>query len=176
MNRKKTLSIAVAGVVIIGFLLALIPLIASWKPNPNSQVVLDIDISSVPLGESKKFEWLGKPAIFYRPDKLSEDYLIALNDQANGPNFNKKSMPKFFIYVALSRHLGCRLLSTGDQGHKQYKYIGYFDPCHRGFWDKAGRLLPDVHDGSGLANLQQVTDYTWLSNTTIRIKGAKEVP
>lgn len=170
MTRKQFLSFCATGACFVGLTLVSYPFIASWAPNPRSSDTLDIDISALPADGSLLFEWQGKPAIFYKPGSESKEYLVSLNNVANGPDYNLGDMPDFFIYVQLSTYLGCHLRDTGPRGDRVFGYIGYQDPCHRGFWDKAGRLLPSVHAGEGLANLQQITDYIWISDTVIRIE------
>jgi Rieske Fe-S protein len=154
---------------VFGLMLVSYPFIASWSPNARSHKIVEINIASIPAGSSKLFEWRGKPVVFYKPTLESSQYLIALNNKANGPDYNLDNLPDFFIYEFMSTHLGCMLIDTGPKGHESYKLVGYWDPCHRGFWDYAGRLLPPVHGGEGLEDLRIVEDYIWISKSVIRL-------
>jgi len=98
------------------------------------------------------------------------DYLISINSVTNGPDFSKDNIPDFFVYVPISTHRGCLLQELKAENESAYGYIGYWDPCHRGFWDHAGRLIPEVHAGEGLDNLMVITKTVYISESTIRIE------
>ena len=170
MDRKQFLSLCVMAVVMIGLLLVSYPFMASWNPNPKSNKVTEFDISQIKPGDSRTFEWRGKPVMLYKPSNDSARYLVSLNDSANGSDYTLENMPDFFIYVLLSTHLGCELMDTGEGGHYAYNLVGFWDPCHRGFWDYAGRLLPEIHGGDGLDDLQKVLSYRKITDSVIRIE------
>ena len=171
MSRKRFLTLCVTGIIFVGLLFAAYPFLASWGPNPKSErLVLELDISGIPPGGSKLVEWRGRPFMIYRPSLESSQYLISLNEVANGPDYTLKNMPDFFAYFLLSTYLGCALKDTGEEGFGYDKYVGYLDPCHSGFWDYAGRLLPSVHGGQGLDNLDGASNYRKLPNSVIRFE------
>lgn len=164
MTRTKLLSIGVAAMLMLGVMFALYPFIASWSPNSKSEGrVLEVDINEIPSGSSKLIEWDFKPIIIYRPSTETAKYLVSINDVANGPDFTLENMPNYFVYVAVSTHLGCGLLET----ESFHGYNGFFDPCHRGFWDHAGRLIPSVHSGQGLDDLLVFSGYRVVSENVI---------
>lgn len=98
------------------------------------------------------------------------DYLVSLNSVANGPDFSKDNIPDFFVYVPISTHRGCLLHELKVENESDYGYIGCWDPCHRGFWDHAGRLIPEAHAGEGLDNLMVITNTVYISDSVIRIE------
>lgn len=146
----------------VGVLLACIPFVASWSPNPKSVQVAVVDISKIPEGGSKLVESRGKPIMIYKPDHDDAEYLISLNKVANGPDYTLENIPDYFIYVALSTHLGCMVKSTEAYGFK-----GLIDPCHRGFWDLSGRLIPSAHSGNGLQDLAIYEGYRKHNETEL---------
>ena len=157
------LATALLGIIFISF-----PFVASWNPNPKSKRVVDIDISDLREGTSKIIMWDYKPVLIYKPSIESANYLISLNDVANGPDLSLETMPEYFVYVPLSTHQGCMLKNTDKGLSHDFGYTGYWDPCHRGFWDHAGRLLPSVHGGKGLEDLQEVKSYKIMPNEVLR--------
>ncbi len=137
-----------------GILLASVPFISSWSPNPKSMQVVPVDISKIPDGGSKIIEVRGKLVTIYKPDYKTAKYLVSLNDVANGPDYTLNGMPEYFVYVPLSTHMGCMVKAT-----EAYGYKGLIDPCHRGFWDVSGRLIPSAHGGDGLPDLEKFEHY-----------------
>lgn len=133
MLRKRVLLTITFGVLLLGIALAAIPFVSSLQPNPASSKVIDIDISAVPPGTSREFEWRGKPTIIFKPDKETAQNLISINDITNGADYTLENIPQFFLFTLLSKHLGCMVKDTGPSGHRAYGTVGYFDPCHRGF-------------------------------------------
>ena len=168
MNRKQFLTLCVMATAFVGMAFVAFPFVASWNPNPKSQRVLDIDISDLKEGSSKMIEWDHKPVVIYKPSIESSNYLISLNDVANGPDLSAETMPQYFVYVPLSTHYGCMLKNTEIGFSHDFGYIGYWDPCHRGFWDYAGRLIPSVHAGMGLEDLKKIENYKVMPNGVLR--------
>jgi len=170
MSRKQFLSRCVVGTIIIGFLLLTYPFLASWNPNPRSEIVKDINVAELPVGGKVFFNWRGKPAVLYKPTNEMVNYLVSLNEVANGPDYSTDDIPEFFVYTLVSTYLGCGLFDIEGNNNWSYKYVGYVDPCHRGFWDYAGRLLPKVHAGEGLNDLEVITSYVYISDSVIRFE------
>ena len=170
MSRKKFLSLCVIGTMMVGLLLLSFPFFASWNPNPRSTIVKDINISELPAGGKVFFYWKGLPAVLYKPTNEMVNYLVSLNKVANGSDYSIDSIPEFFAYTLVSTYRRCALMDTEANGLSSLKYIGYFDPCHRGFWDYAGRLLPTVHGGEGLNDLRVIKNYVYISDSVIRIE------
>lgn len=168
MSRKHFLTICILIVITAGVVFASIPFMASLMPSAGSDKILEIDISDIAEGDYEIYVWKDAPLLIYKPSVDSSQYLISLNDVTNGPDYTPENIPNLFIYRPISTHLGCALRVTGEAGHHVYKYVGLWDPCHRGFWDYTGRLLPKVHNGKGLENLMKVEDYVWVSDAVIR--------
>ena len=171
MSRKPVLSIFCGVFVVVGLLAGLYPFVVSWAPNSASSEVIDINLSDLTPGSSVDFGWEGKPVTLYKLNDEMKRYLVSLNEVANGPDYTMENIPDFFVYATLSTHLGCGLIETQGSWPGSRGTLGYFDPCHRGFWDHAGRLIPDLHGGAGLNDLTVVSDYVWISDETIRIEG-----
>lgn len=171
MSRKFVLSISCCAFVAVGVLASLYPFVVSWNPNSTSYEVIDINLSDLSPGSSVDFGWQGKPVTLYKPNEEMKRYLVSLNEITNGPDYTMEDIPDFFVYVTLSTHLGCGLADTQGSWPGSRGTLGYHDPCHRGFWDYAGRLIPSLHGGAGLNDLTLVSDYVWISDETIRIEG-----
>lgn len=162
MTRKQFLIICVFTLMAAGILLASVPFVASWSPNPKSVTITIVDVAKIPAGGSKLIESRGMPIMIYKPDQETANYLVSLNTVANGPNYTLENMPEYFIYVALSTHLGCMLKPA-----EAYGYNGLIDPCHRGFWDVSGRLIPSAHAGEGLENLTKYNGFRKHTDTEL---------
>lgn len=155
----------------LGLLVAAYPFLASWKPNAKSTKFspIEFDISKVPLGGYEIIDVFARPVMIYKPSIDVANYLISINDVANGPDYDLNTIPEIFVYEPLSTHLGCMLWDTKERDVDWYGYDGLYDPCHRGFWDYAGRLIPSVYGGQGLNDLK-VVEYEKVSDTVIRFK------
>lgn len=168
---KQLLKFAIFSLSFFGLIFTAYPFFASWKPNAKSTEFLPIefDISKIPLGSYEIIEVFEHPVMIYRPNNVAKNYLISINDVANGPDYSLDTIPEFFIYEPLSTHLGCVLWDTKVEKVDWYGYDGLYDLGHRGFWDYAGRLIPSVNAGQGLDNLK-VVQYQTVSNSVIRVK------
>ena len=171
MNRKKFLTICVLLTLVIGILFSTYPFLMSLKPAASNYRGVTIDLEEIEEGERKLFEFDGVPVIVYKPSIKDIEYLVLINDLTNGPNYSIENVQDFYIYRPLSTHRGCMLLDAGDDGgrHEFYKHVGWYDPCHRGFWDYSGRLIPSLHNGIGLSNLTEVKNFEYVSDTVIRL-------
>ena len=167
-HRKKFLIICVSSTIFIGFLFVASIFSKSLLPNAKSSGIMEINLTKVPLGEAKVFkpEYFN-PIMVYRPDDEAKHYLVSLNEITNGLDFTIENIPDFFIYHPFSTHLGCPLQKVKKNERLSYGYTGLIDPCHRGFWDYAGRLIPTAHGGKDLKNLKKFTNYKEISKNVL---------
>lgn len=168
MSRKKFLGLCVAITAFSGLAIFTYPFFASWHPNAASQRIFEINVSKIEPGSYFSTQWNAIPIAVYRPNQHSKEYLISLNDVANGPDYELESFPELFVYIPISTHLRCNLVYTGPEPDNQWMFVGLADPCTRGFWDLSGRLIPSVNAGYGLADLESF-EYIWATDSRIRI-------
>lgn len=169
MHRRKFLIACLLLIGALGLGIAAYPFVSSLSPSKARPLVIDIDMAEFPDGGSKVLGFRGRPIVFRKTDSEMKEYLVSLNDVANGPDYTVDDVPDFFIHEMISTAGGCLLRDTGAEGHEYYEITGFWDPCRSGFWDYAGRLLPGVHGGRGLPDLTPVLSYQLVGEATVRV-------
>lgn len=153
---------ALAGV---SALCAVLPMIDSMNPSSDVSALasIDIDISSIKVGEEKKFLWRGKP-IFVRhrtPENIAEAKevkLAELRDPQADSDRVKPGKEEWLVTIGICTHLGC--IPIGGQG----EYKGWFCPCHGSQYDTSGR----IRKGPAPKNLE-IPPYQFTSDKIIKI-------
>lgn len=171
-SRRSQLTAGVFGVGIIGLILATVPFLQSMMPNDAliAGNVLHIDVSDIEPGDYKQVTWNAKPIVVLRTDDRTIDQLRRYNEQVWGPPISKTSAPTFYVYEALSTFLGCSLGDTAKAPNDLDLPIGWWDICHMGYWDRAGRAFKErgVSPGTKLRNLTSVR-FRILNENTIAL-------
>ncbi len=152
---------------VLGLTLATIPFVKSMNPSARAynQSIVNIDISNLESGEYKFVIWRKYPVVIYKTDPKTIKRLQQFNDQVWGPRITKETAKEYYVYKLLSTYKGCRLINHGSiEG-------AWFDPCHMGAWDYAGRALKGVNapEDVRLANLESV-NFKMLNNSVLQIK------
>jgi len=183
-TRRDFLYIATGAVGAVGAVLTVWPLIDQMNPDAASLALasVEVDISSITVGQSLVVKWRGKPVVIRRRtaaeiagvNAVPLDQLIdpvARNDNLPGDapatddNRSAKSATgtikgaaEWFVMIEICTHLGC--VPLGQQGD----YDGWFCPCHGSQYDAAGR----VRHGPAPQNME-IPVYTFETDTKIKI-------
>mmetsp|Transcript_14681 Transcript_14681/g.29901 ORF Transcript_14681/g.29901 Transcript_14681/m.29901 type:complete len:261 (-) Transcript_14681:1623-2405(-) len=98
---------------------------------------VEVDLASIPLGQSATIKWRGKPVfIRHRTDseiaEAEKDDNAALRDPETDADRVKRK--EWLVLLGVCTHLGCvPIANAGDFG-------GWFCPCHGSHYDLSGRI------------------------------------
>ena len=179
-TRRDFLYIATGAVTAVGAAAAVWPFIDQMQPDASVRALasIEVDISSVEVGQSLTVMWRGKP-VFIRhrteveikeaddvdvsdlPDPFARNANLPAEAEATDANRahgGAESRPEWLLMVGVCTHLGC--VPLGEQGD----YDGWFCPCHGSVYDTAGR----IRKGPAPENLA-VPEYEFVSDTLVRV-------
>lgn len=165
-NRRDFIVLAASSVGVAGAAAATWPLINALNPAANVLALssIEIDISSIPEGQTVKVMWRGKPVFIRHRTKAEietakkDDTGGDLIDPQNDSERVKVGKEQWLITVGVCTHLGCiPLVDKGD-------YNGWFCPCHGSHYDVSGR----IRKGPAPKNLL-VPEYAFISDAVVRI-------
>lgn len=190
MSRKDTdqgkrqflvAATTVAGGVAAG--VAAVPFVASMLPSERAKAAgapVEVDLSTIALGERKIIEWQGKPVWVVRRTKEMLDTVRGNDGNVADPQSKKKMQPEYatnemraikdeyLIVVGICTHLGC---SPVGKFAKQAEAFdpnwqgGFYCPCHGSLFDLAGRVYKNKPAPDNLV----VPPHKYLSDTRIVI-------
>ena len=179
-TRRDFLYIATGAAAAVGTAFAAWPFLDQM--NPTSAVLalasVEIDVSSIQLGQQVVFKWRGHPLFVRRrtPKEIAEARATLLSDlpdplarNANLPDdapataANRLSKPEWLVLVGVCTHLGCTP-TVSTPGSPQGDYGGWLCHCHGSEYDIAGR----IRKGPAPQNLA-VPPYSFLSDTKIKV-------
>jgi ubiquinol-cytochrome c reductase iron-sulfur subunit len=179
-TRRDLLYIATGAAAAVGAAFAAWPFLDQM--NPTSAVLatasIEIDISSIQLGQQVVFKWRGHPLFVRRrtPKEIAEARATPLSDlpdplarNANLPDdapatsANRQIKPEWLVLVGVCTHLGCTPTVSMPQV-PQGDYGGWLCHCHGSQYDTAGR----IRKGPAPQNLA-VPPYSFLSDTTLKV-------
>ena len=98
---------------------------------------LEVDISSISVGDALTVKWRGKP-VFIRRRTAAE-----ISDAANADlgsmrdpelDSDRVKNPEWLVVLGICTHLGCVPINGAGE------YNGYFCPCHGSHYDTSGRI------------------------------------
>ncbi|MCF6214608.1 MAG: ubiquinol-cytochrome c reductase iron-sulfur subunit [Emcibacter sp.] len=164
VTRRDFLYVATGAVGAVGAASVVWPLVDQMNPSADVLALasVEVDLSAIPLGQTLKILWRGKP-IFIRHRTAAEieaaiadngaiDLIDPEDDQA------RAERPEWLIMVGVCTHLGCVPLDQrGD-------FNAWFCPCHGSHYDISGR----IRKGPAPRNLE-VPKYAFLNDTTVKI-------
>ncbi len=162
-GRRDFLYIATGAFGAMGVGVAVWPLIDQLNPDASVKALasIEIDISTVGVGESLTVSWRGKP-IFIRHRTAAEIQLSVDTPMSDLPDpqtdAERAQKPEWLVQIGLCTHLGC--VPVGEDG----KYNGWFCPCHNSTYDTAGR----IRSGPAPRNLD-IPEYSYISDTKIKV-------
>ncbi|NRA86668.1 MAG: ubiquinol-cytochrome c reductase iron-sulfur subunit [Rhizobiales bacterium] len=162
-GRRDFLYIATGAFGALGVGVGAWPLLDQMNPDASVKALasIEVDISTVGVGESLTVNWRGKP-IFIR-HRTAEEIKTSVNTPLSDlkdpeEDSARAEKPEWLIMVGVCTHLGC--IPLGEAG----KYNGWFCPCHNSVYDTAGR----IRSGPAPKNLE-IPEYSFISDTKIKI-------
>jgi len=188
-NSKRTWLIASGCAGAVGGVATAIPFVSTFQPSEKAKAAgapVEVDISSLKVGEKMTVEWRGKPIWILRrsPEQIAE--LPKLNDQLADPLSkrhpednpvythkvnpdNRSIKPEYLVVIGICTHLGCSpsdRLQAGPQASLPNDWQGGFlCPCHGSTFDLAGRVFKNKPAPDNLP----VPPHMYLSATRLRI-------
>tara|TARA_A200000113_G_scaffold46434_2_gene37815 strand:+ start:961 stop:1500 length:540 start_codon:yes stop_codon:yes gene_type:complete len=167
-NRRDFLQLTAAGMGAVGAVAAAAPLVNSLNPAADTLALstIEVDISGIPVGESRTVFWQGKPVfIRHRTEeeiKEAQDVDVSsLSDKQTDEERVQK--PEWLIAVGICTHLGC--VPNGSKSTEpRGEYGGWLCPCHGSHYDTSGR----IRKGPAPKNLP-VPKYEFISDTVVKI-------
>jgi len=122
---------------------------------------IEVDLSSVALGQATTVKWRGKP-VFIRHRTPEEISSATTDDNADlrhkESDAKRVQKPQWLILIGVCTHLGCVPINGAGN------YKGYYCPCHGSHYDTSGR----IRLGPAPLNLE-VPEYKFLTDTKIEI-------
>ncbi|MBU6338909.1 MAG: ubiquinol-cytochrome c reductase iron-sulfur subunit [Rickettsiales bacterium] len=164
-QRRKLLTTTAYTAAGIGAACAILPFVDSMNPAKDVAALssVEVDISNIKLGETKKVMWRGKPVSIRRrsPAEIEEAAKVELSelrDPQKDSDRVKAGKEEWLVTIEICTHLGCIPIS----GQGEYK--GWFCPCHGSQYDTSAR----IRKGPAPKNLE-IPPYEFLSDTLIKI-------
>ncbi len=164
-NRRKILTGTAYAAAGAGLACAILPFVDSMNPADDVQALasIEVDISSIKVGEEKKVMWRGKPIFIKRrtPEEIAAAQSVQLSElkdpQADSDRV-KAGKDEWLVTIGICTHLGC--VPIGGQG----EFNGWFCPCHGSQYDTSAR----IRKGPAPKNLE-IPPYEFLSDSKIKI-------
>ena len=142
----------------LGFMLIVFVFIGSMRPSEKTKAnyerwPVEVNASNLKVGEYKIVKWDKKPIIILRRNPEIVATLGSLDAELYDPDstidpdpgFIKKTqrsiVPEYFVGFAISTYCGCGLKFSKEFGYFNLRGGMFYDPCHTGVYDIAGRLL-----------------------------------
>ncbi len=171
-----------------------VPFIASFAPSDRARAAggpVEVDISSLAVGELRTVEWQGKPVWLLKRDKTMLDSLEKTKDLVADPDSKsttfsvtpdyaknewraREDHKELLVAVGICTHLGCSptaRFAPGPQPNLPADWQGGFlCPCHGSTFDLAGRVFKNKPAPDNL----QIPKYTYLSETRLLIGDDKK--
>jgi len=110
----------------------------SMSADKLAMAAIECDISVIPEGVTKTFEWRGKP-VFVRhrtQEEIERERAVPMSELRHPQKDEERALitPEWVVTMGICTHLGCVPISNkGDYG-------GYYCPCHGSHYDTAGRI------------------------------------
>jgi len=167
-TRRDFLYVATGAFAAIGVAGIAWPLIDQMNPDASALALasIEVDISSIEVGQSVTVKWRGKPVFIRRrtAKEIEEAENVDLLDLRDPQTDEQRVIkPEWLIMVGICTHLGC--VPKGQQvSDDKGDYDGWFCPCHGSHYDTSGR----IRRGPAPLNLE-VPDYAFLTDDRIKI-------
>ncbi|WP_372824841.1 ubiquinol-cytochrome c reductase iron-sulfur subunit [Polaromonas sp.] len=164
-----------------------VPFVSTFQPSERAKAAgasVEVDISSMKLGEMLTVEWRGKPVWIVKrtPEQLAE--LSTHDAELADPNSKRKPAeltpeyarnearsikPEIFVAVGICSHLGCSPISKFQLGAQPSLPDdwdgGFLCPCHGSTFDMAGRVYKNKPAPDNL----EVPPHMYLSDAKLLI-------
>jgi ubiquinol-cytochrome c reductase iron-sulfur subunit len=165
-SRRDFMVLTTGALASVGAVCAVWPFIDSMNPSADVLALssIEVDISSIGLGQQKKVKWRGAPVMIRHrtPEDIKamqEVNVSELRDPQTDEQRTKPGHEQWLVVIDVCTHLGCIPLANAGV----YK-DGWFCPCHGSQYDAAGR----IRSGPAPKNLY-LPEYTFLTDTKIKI-------
>jgi ubiquinol-cytochrome c reductase iron-sulfur subunit len=169
VRRRDFINIAAASFAGVGATAIALPLINQMNPSADvlAQASTEVDLAAIQPGQAIKTIFRKQP-LFVRHLTAAEIVAAEKDDSASMRDPQSladrtKGKKEWLITMGVCTHLGCVPLGAAA-GEVKGEFGGYFCPCHGSHYDTAGR----IRKGPAPQNLQ-VPEYTFLSDTTIKV-------
>lgn len=187
-SRRRFLTLATAGMGVVGGAAVVWPLLASLKPSAKAEAAgapVAIDLTTVEPGQKVSVVWRGKAVWVVKrtpemlasldkvkreltdPDCTNTDQHAGLDLQpAYAKNSTRSIKPEVLVLIGSCTHLGC--IPSYRPDHPAADIApnwegGFFCPCHGSRFDMAGR----VFSGSPAPRNLVVPPHKYLNDTTL---------
>jgi len=109
----------------------------SMAADQRALAAIEIDMNAVPEGQTKTFEWRGKP-VFVKHRTAAEikrEKSVNVSDLRHPEHDDQRvQRDEWSVVIGVCTHLGCvPIAGAGDFG-------GYYCPCHGSHYDASGRI------------------------------------
>lgn len=174
MNRRQMLTRLVALFSLVGAAGLSIPFIRSLMPARPGELVLDVDVADLAVGQVKVVRWSGRHVLIVNRGDAVDELLDTADDQLNDPLSQNSRQPEFatnrirarqarhIVVYANCTHLGCEVEVKRDG----MVFSGFACPCHRSHFDVAGR----VEKGAAAKLNLEVPQYSYAGQQVIRLQ------
>jgi len=167
-SRRDFLYVAAAGLGVVGTAGFVWPLVDQMNPSQDVLALssIEVDISSIEVGQSITVSWRGKPVFVDRrtPAAIAEAVNTPLSDLRDPEtDAQRTDRPEWLVIVGVCTHLGCVPLGQ-KASEPRGEWGGWFCPCHGSHYDTAGR----IRKGPAPLNLP-VPEHAFLTDTKIKI-------
>ena len=175
--RRRWLLRIVQGFSVTGLSLLAYPFLRALFPGSSSMAYLEVDLTGLRPGETKKVLWLGRSVMVLRrysqeppalagspasqPDRLKDpDSTLSVQPEYT-QNRHRSRHPDFFVFFSHCTHLGCEVSVQSDALKTEI-----ICPCHQSRFDDAGR----VFQGEVASYNLEIPEYTFISGQRIRLQ------
>ncbi|EPB69797.1 ubiquinol-cytochrome c reductase, iron-sulfur subunit [Ancylostoma ceylanicum] len=130
---------------------------------PADQVALattEVDMNDIPEGQTKTFEWRGKPVFVKHRTKneIAREKAVNVSELRHPQRDDERvQRDEWSVVMGICTHLGCVPIPNAGAYDG-----GYFCPCHGAHYDASGR----IRRGPAPLNLE-VPPYTFKDNTIV---------
>lgn len=188
MSMRRVLASITAFVALAGLGLACYPFFASLGPSERTMAgvpFLIIDVSKIPEGEAKLFEWNGLPVVvLHRTKEQLEELteiqkyrdhknLITVIPDPEGLIYRYRSVkPQYFVvYGWTGNAIQCGSVYTSEFYNYRTIKGGFSEACRGAWHDVTGRLLKGSWtEGGDLP----IPPYEFIDDKTIKVGPANE--
>ena len=162
-TRRDFLYLATGAFAAVGAANVVWPLIDQMNPDASVKALasIEIDLSSIDIGQSVTVSWRGKPVFIRRRTQAEIDEARSVAfDTLPDPQGDETRVTKeeWLVMVGICTHLGC--VPLGQSGD----FNGWFCPCHGSHYDTSGR----IRKGPAPKNLE-IPPYEFVGDTRIKI-------
>ena len=187
-SRRRFLTLATAGMGVVGGAAVVWPLLASLRPSAKAQAAgapISVDLTSCEPGQKISMIWRGKAiwvvkrtpemvaslakvtGVLTDPDCKSTDTQFGMLLQPDyAKNATRSLKPEIMVLIGSCTHLGC--IPTFRPDHPAPDVApnwegGFYCPCHGSKFDLAGR----VYQGSPAPKNLVVPPHRYANDTTL---------